>query len=96
MPLETLPIALLAAILVTFAAMIFLILHLRDVAALFRRTGEIKPGPGRRTVSNGAIIVALIAFNLGWITSIAIWWSVWSGEANEAVAAEGAPPALMR
>lgn len=96
MPLEFFPIALFVAIIVTFGAMIYLLLHLRAVAELFRGAGQITPGPGRHT-SRRAIILALVLFTLGGMSSIAIWWTAWSGEANEADAANDAPsPYLMR
>lgn len=90
MSLAFFPFALGIAILITFAAMIFLLLNLRAVASLLRGVGGIAPGPGKRMASRRAILIALVAFNLGWMASVAIWWTVWSGVANEAVEVETA------
>ena len=83
MPLGTFPISLAIAIIVTLASLIYLLLNARGVARLFRRAG-MDPGPGR-PVSRTGVIVALIAFNLGWIACVFIYWTAWSGLANEAV-----------
>jgi hypothetical protein len=46
------------------------------------------PGPKTSRTppqSRGLMIAALIAFNVGWIASVAIWSFTASGEANDAV-----------
>ena len=62
---------------------IWLLLHLRDVAAVFaRRSGEIKRGPGKRRASRGAVWWAIIVFNAGWIGALVVWIFVMGGDAN--------------
>ena len=62
---------------------IWLLLHLRDVAAVFgRHSGEIARGPGRRRASNGAVWAAIILFNAGWIGALVVWLFVMGGDAN--------------
>lgn len=78
------------AALVTLAAMIYLMINARSVALLFRKAG-LEPGPGRRVASKRAVIIALLAFNLGWIACIAIYWTAWSGAAEEVVEPQPAP-----
>lgn len=87
MPLEVFPLALLAAILVTFAAGVYLLIHFRALARLLPSRHLV---PGLKTSrtppqSRGLMIAALIAFNVGWIASVAIWSFTASGEANDAV-----------
>lgn len=88
MPLWVPQVLLALAILLTAASGTWLLINLRSVARLFRSTGEIVPGPGRRLASKGTVVAMLIAFNVGWIGSIAIWSWVMTGEANQVVAAE--------
>ncbi|WP_126174049.1 hypothetical protein [Altericroceibacterium xinjiangense] len=57
----------------TLIAGIWLLLHLRDVARMFRRHEEITPGPGPRRASSGAVWVALALFNAGWIGAVVLW-----------------------
>jgi hypothetical protein len=78
-PLEVFPLALLAAILVTFAAGVYLLIHFRALARLLPSRHLVPPQ------SRGLVIAALIAFNVGWIASVAIWSFTASGEANDAV-----------
>ena len=90
MPLWFLPALLALFAVVSFAAGIWLLLHLRDVARVFRgdRDGEMVRGPGRRRASPAAVWTALLAFNIGWIACIIIWIFVMGGDANTFVNAE--------
>lgn len=87
MPLAVFPVMLAIAVLVALGSLIYLIVNARSVADLFRRT-DIVPGPGRPRASRGAIIIALVAFNLGWIASIGLYWFTWTGQANEVIETE--------
>ncbi|WP_394271028.1 hypothetical protein [Qipengyuania sp.] len=68
----------------TLIAGIWLLLHLRDVIGLFSasRSNDFVRGPGRKQASGGAIWLAIIIFNAGWIASLLIWIFVIGGEAN--------------
>ena len=87
MPLWFLPALIALFAVISLAAGIWLLLHLRDVARVFRgdRPGEMVRGPGRRTASSAAVWTALVIFNAGWIACIVIWIFVLSGEANTVV-----------
>ncbi|QNE04655.1 hypothetical protein [Croceicoccus marinus] len=63
---------------------IWLMLHPRDVAAVFARhsSGELARGPGKRRASNGAVWTAIILFNAGWIGALVVWLFVMGGDAN--------------
>lgn len=69
---------------VSLLAGIWLLLHLRDVAAVFakRHTSDFVRGPGKRRASRGAVWVAIFIFNFGWIAALAIWIIVIGGDAN--------------
>ncbi|HCB78941.1 hypothetical protein BA950_03630 [Erythrobacter sp. SAORIC-644] len=75
---------------VSLGAGIWLLLHLRDVARVFRgnRPGELVRGPGKRRATPAAVWTALIIFNAGWIACIVIWIFVLGGEANTVVDAK--------
>ena len=84
MPLWVLP-----ALVGVFAAAslfagIWLMLHLRDLAAVFAkgRSSDFARGPGKRRASNGAVWTAIIVFNAGWIGALAVWLFVMGGDAN--------------
>ena len=85
MPLWIAQVLLAIAILLTAIAAIWLLINLRAVARLFRNTGEIEPGPGPRRASKRTTLIMLVAFNLGWIASLAIWSWAMTDEANEMV-----------
>ena len=91
MPLWFLPALIALFAVVSLVAGIWLLLHLRDVARVFRgdRPGEMVRGPGRRRATPAAVWTALLIFNSGWIACIIIWVFVLSGEANMAVNAKG-------
>ncbi|MFC0204750.1 hypothetical protein [Novosphingobium soli] len=89
MPLALFPVLLAVAVLTSLVALIYLIVHARSVAELFRRS-EIVPGPGRPRISRGAVIAALAAFNLGWIASLGLYFSVWADAEDGGIHA--APP----
>lgn len=77
MPLWIPQVLLAIAIVLTAATGTWLLINLRSVARLFRSTGEINPGPGRRFASKSTVIAMLVAFNIGWIGSVAIWsWAL--------------------
>lgn len=90
MPLWFLPALLALFAVVSMVAGIWLLLHLRDVARVFRGDGEgeMVRGPGRRRASPGAVWTALLVFNIGWIACILIWIFVMGGDANTLVNAE--------
>lgn len=75
-------------IIVTAVTGVWLLINLRAVARLFRRSGVIQPGPGPRLASKRTTAMMLVLFNLAWIGSIAVWSWVMTGEANEVVEAE--------
>lgn len=90
MPLWFLPALIAIFAVVSLAAGIWLLLHLRDVARVFRgdRPGEMVRGPGRRRATPTAVWTALVIFNAGWIACIVIWIFVLGGEANTVVDAK--------
>ncbi len=60
--------------LISLISMIYLMIHARDLARVFRgKRSDIVTGPGVRQVSRKAIWTALILFNIGWIAAIATW-----------------------
>lgn len=87
MPLWFPPALLALFALVSLAAGIWLVLHLSDVARVFRgnRPGEIVRGPGRSRATPAAVWIALLVFNAGWIACVLMWIFVISGEANTVV-----------
>ena len=91
MPLWIFPALIALFAVISLVAGIWLLLHLRDVARVFRgdRPGEMVRGPGRRRSTPAAVWAALILFNAGWIACIIIWVFVLSGEANTVVSAKG-------
>lgn len=91
MPLWFLPALIALSATVSLVAGLWLLLHLRDVARVFRgnRPGEMVRGPGRRRATPTAVWVALVVFNAGWIACIVIWVFVLSGEANSVVVSRG-------
>lgn len=91
MPLWFFPALIALCAIVSLAAGIWLILHLRDVARLFRgnRPGGMVRGPGRQRATSAAVWTALVIFNAGWIACILIWIFVLAGEANTVVNAAG-------
>ena len=91
MPLWFLPALIALFAVVSLAAGIWLLLHLRDVARIFRgdKPGEMVRGPGRRRATPAEVWIALLIFNAGWIACIVIWIFVLSGEANTVVHAQG-------
>lgn len=91
MPLWLLPALMALFAVVSLAAGIWLLLHLPDVAQVFRghRPGGIVRGPGPRRATTSAVWTAIIVFNVGWIICLAIWIFVLGGEANTVVDAKG-------
>ena len=91
MPLWFLPALIALFAIASLAAGIWLLLHLRDVARVFKgdQVGEMVRGPGRRRATSAAVWTALIVFNAGWIACIVIWIFVLGGEANTVVNAKG-------
>lgn len=69
---------------VSLIAGIWLLLHLRDVIGLFsgNPANDLVRGPGKKQVSRGAIWLAIVLFNAGWIVSLLIWIFVIGGDAN--------------
>ena len=90
MPLWFLPALIAIFAIASLAAGIWLLLHLRDVARVFRgdQVGEMVRGPGRRGATSAAVWTALIVFNAGWIACIVIWIFVLGGAANTVVNAK--------
>lgn len=87
MPLWFFPALMGALATLSLIAGIWLLLHLPDIARLFSgsRPGEIVRGSGRKAASRGAVWLALILFNGGWIACVLIWIFAIGGEANEVV-----------
>lgn len=57
----------------TLASGVWLLVHARDVARVFRREPEVAVGPGPRKASRSSVIFALLLFNLGWISALVFW-----------------------
>ncbi len=91
MPLWFLPALIAFFAVASLAAGVWLLLHLRDVARLFRgeNPGQIVRGPGRRRATPAAVWTALAIFNVGWVACFVIWLFVLSGEANVFIDAKG-------
>lgn len=91
MPLWFFPALIAFFAVVSLAAGIWLLLHLRDVARIFRgeKPGQMVRGPGPRKATPAAVWTAVAIFNGGWIVSIIIWFLVLSGEANTFINAKG-------
>ena len=85
MPIWFFPALLALSAVVSLAAGIWLLLHAQAVAVFFRRHGDMVPAPHKPRASRGAVFLALALFNLGWISSIAIWTFAITSEANDAV-----------
>lgn len=87
MPLWLFPVLMALFAILSLATGIWLLLHLPDLARVFRgdRTGEIVPGPARRRASRSAVWLALILFNVGWLACLLIWVLVIGGDANQAI-----------
>jgi len=89
MPLGIFPALLGLSAVVTLLCGIWLVIHARDVAALFRDTdsspqNRALAGSGPRQ-PRGRVWAFLIAFNLGWIACVACWYAVASGVGNDVV-----------
>lgn len=84
MPLWFLPALIALFAIVSLVAGIWLLLHLRDVARVFRgdRAGEMVRGPGKRRASSTAVWTMLMLFNAAWVACIVIWVFVLRGEAH--------------
>lgn len=87
MPLWFLPALLGLFAVVSLLSGIWLLLHLPDVARIFRghRDGEMVPGRAKRRTLPGTIWLMLILFNIGWIVCLVIWVFVIGGDANQVV-----------
>lgn len=88
MPLWVPQILLALTILITAGTGIWLLINLRSVARLFRSTGEIEPGPGPRPASRSTVLAMLVAFNIGWIGSIAVWSWAMTDDATETIVSD--------
>lgn len=90
MPLWFFPALLGLFVIVSLVSFIWLLLHLPDVARVFRgdREGEIIPGPATRRASRARVWLMLILFNAGWVGCLIIWSSVISGGANQVVVSD--------
>ena len=84
MPLWFFPALIGVLSIVSLVAGIWLLLHLRDVAAVFSgsKSSDLVRGPGRRRASRSAVWTAIIVFNAGWIAAVVIWLFLMSGDAN--------------
>ena len=91
MPLWFLPALIAFFACVSLGAGIWLLLHLRDVARVFRgeKPGQMVRGPGPRRATPAAVWTALVIFNAGWVACAIIWIFVLGGEANTFVDAKG-------
>lgn len=90
MPLIVPQMMLLLAILLTVGTGLWLMINARSVARLFRNTGFIDPGPTlgrpRQPPSKQLVIAMIVAFNVGWIASVAIWSWAMTDQAAQIVA----------
>lgn len=91
MPIWFFPALLALSAVVALGTGVWLLIHAQAVATLFRRHGDVVPAPRKPRASKGAVLLALILFNAGWIASVAIWSFAISGEANEVVDQERVP-----
>ena len=91
MPLWFFPALMAFFAVVSLCAGIWLLLHFRDVARVFRgeKPGQFVRGPGHRRATKAAVWTALLLFNGGWVACVAIWLFVMSGEANLFINAKG-------
>ena len=87
MPLWFFPALMALFALLSLASGIWLLLHLPDLARVFRgdRDGDLVPGPTKRRASPSAIWLALALFNASWIACVLIWILVIGGDANQAI-----------
>jgi hypothetical protein len=87
MPLWFLPAMIAFFAVLSLATGIWLLLHLRDVARVFRgkKPGKMIRGPGPQTATPAAVWTALLIFNACWIICVIIWIFVIGGEANTMV-----------
>ena len=76
MSLELYQIIIFALGVVTLGSGLWLLLHARDVARVFRREPDVAVGPGERQASRFAVSAMLIVFNLGWIGALVFWGMV--------------------
>jgi len=58
---------------VTLGSGIWLLLHARDVARLFRSEPDIAVGSGRKQASRSLTWIMLAVFNAGWILALVFW-----------------------
>lgn len=58
---------------VTLGSGIWLLLHLRDVARVFRSEPDVAVGPGKKQAGRTTVIFMLILFNAGWIAALLFW-----------------------
>lgn len=58
---------------ITLGAGIWLLLHMRDVARVFRSQPDVAVGPGKRQAGRTTVILMLIVFNAGWIAALIFW-----------------------
>ncbi len=77
----TAQIAIFAIGVITLGSGIWLLLHLRDVARLFRSEPDISVGPGQKQASRGFTWMMLALFNAGWIIALVFWTVVIEGSA---------------
>ncbi|HZF46083.1 MAG TPA: hypothetical protein VEZ26_07090 [Sphingomonadaceae bacterium] len=93
MPLYVPQIMLALAIVLTAGTGVWLLINARAVARLFRHSDIIEPGPrlGRQSPPppRGVVLAMLMAFNVGWLGSVAIWSWAMTDEAVEVVDAAG-------
>lgn len=70
---------------------IWLLLHLPDVARVFRgkQDGELVPGRAKRRASSAAVWRRILLFNAGWLACLVIWVLVIGGDANQVVVSTG-------
>ena len=89
MPLGIFPALLGLSAVVTLICGIWLVIHARDVAALFRDTD---PNAHNRAIAGrgpkqprGRVWAFFIVFNLGWMACVACWYTVATGLGNKVV-----------
>lgn len=87
MPLWFFPALLGLFAIISLISGIWLLLHLPDIARIFRgkQEGELVPGRAKRRASSATVWGMLLLFTAGWLACLTIWVLVIGGDANQVV-----------
>ena len=87
MPLWFFPALLGTLAVIALVSGVWLLLHLTDIARIFRGDGEgeLVPGRAKRRAARRTVWLMLILFNAGWIACLLVWMFAIGGGANEAI-----------